>query len=88
MSNPVDSPLPRVTDEVPKLRITFEVGSTLPPIKLARVTQGSSHHWLFQVGAYEHQESYSCEREAERFEPLPRFDRAVGRPSLDCSLSL
>lgn len=64
MSNPADIPLPRVTDEVPKLRIAFEAGSALPPIKLARVPQRSSHQWLFRVGAYEHQESYCSEREA------------------------
>lgn len=64
MSNPADIPIHRVTAEVPKLRIAFEAGSALPPIKLARVLQGSSQQWLFRVGAYEHQESYGSEREA------------------------
>ncbi len=64
MSNPADTSLPRVTSELPKPRIVFESGSALPPIKLARVTQVSSHQWLFRVGAYEHQESYGSEREA------------------------
>ncbi|WP_273807562.1 MULTISPECIES: hypothetical protein [unclassified Pseudomonas] len=64
MSNPADTSLPRVTGELTKLRIVFEGGSALPPIKLARVTQESSHQWLFRVGAYEHQESYCSEQEA------------------------
>ncbi|MFT0179831.1 hypothetical protein ACMSIO_05155 [Pseudomonas benzopyrenica] len=64
MSNPADTPLHRVTSELPKPRIVFEAGSALPLIKLARATQGSIDHWLFRVGAYEHQESYGSEREA------------------------
>lgn len=64
MSNPADTSLPRKTGELPKPRIVFESGCALPPIKLARVTQVSSHQWLFRVGAYEHQQSYGSEREA------------------------
>lgn len=77
MINPADTSLPLATGMAPNPKIVFEDGSALPPIKLARATQGSSDHWLFRVDAYEHQESYGSEREAMESESGTRHLRVL-----------
>lgn len=65
MSHPTKSSTPSVVGaSTPKARIVFETRDALPPIKLAQVTHLFRVHWLFRVGAYEHQEAYDSEREA------------------------
>ncbi|MDT3722879.1 hypothetical protein [Pseudomonas oryzihabitans] len=55
---------PNPYESVASAKVAFDVISALPPIKLARTTQGPFRQWLFRVGAYEHQEAYDTEREA------------------------
>lgn len=79
MINPAETSLPLVIGMASKPKIVFEAGSALAPIKLARATQGSSDHWLFRVGAYEHQESYGSERKAMESESGTRYLRVLNK---------